>query len=195
MKKVRNFLIVALLICTLVSTSITAGTYAKYTSTAELTDTARVAKWDIDVEGADMTATTNIDLFKYAETNVANTDGTVDGLIAPGTKGSFAIDVQNKGEVTAEYTIKFADTNTAGIPIEYSLDEQTWATDITTLSVTENLAIGSQVSTKTIYWRWAFERGDNDSDKTANNSSDTTLGIDGVATVTVTATITATQVD
>ena len=195
MKKVRNVLIVALLICTFVSTGITAGTYAKYTSTAVLSDTARVAKWDIDVEGNDMTASTEIDLFKYAETNVTNTDGTVNGLIAPGTAGSFEIDVKNAGEVTAEYTIKFSATNEGNIPIEYSLDNSTWETDITELTISETLAIGSETSTKTIYWKWAFERGENDSDKTANNSTDTTLGLAGTAEVTVTATITATQVD
>lgn len=195
MKKIRNFLIVALVICTAVTFSEVAGTYAKYTSTAQLTDTARVAKWDIDVEGADMTASTNINLFDHTDANTLATGTDGKKLIAPGTKGSFAIDVQNKGEVTAEYTIAFTATNASNIAIEYSLDEQTWTTDITTLSVSDDLAIGSQASTETIYWRWSFERGENDSDKAANNTTDTTLGLAGTATVTVVATITATQVD
>ena len=144
-----------------------------------------------------MIATTEIDLFKYAETNVKNTDGKVNGLIAPGTEGSFAIDIENKGEVTAEYTISFTAENLAGIPIEYSInpsEDTSWTTDITTLSFEEELAIGSSASSKTIYWRWAFERGADEAAVKANDSVDTGLGING-AEVTVTATITATQVN
>lgn len=73
----------ALLVATLLTTSMIAGTFAKYTTSTTGSDKARVAYW-----GFDQAAATTIDLFDENYTNVKST-GEVDGftnVIAPGTE-------------------------------------------------------------------------------------------------------------
>lgn len=183
-----------LLVAVLLSTCVISGTFAKYTSESTGTDTARVAKWDFKVN--DTTANSNtftFDLFKTindtkdgaAEADIKYTDGTI---IAPGTKGSFDIVLKNDSEVTAEYTIDYTVTNTANIPVQFSLDGTTWKNSIDDLDVTEaqTVAIGATEDTITVYWQWAFAGDD---------AVDTALGLDGTATLTVAAKVTVTQVD
>ena len=70
-------MIAMLLILTLLSTVALTGTFAKYTSKFQGSDTALVAKWDINVEagGKDLNSERQtLDLFKHAykENLVAN---------------------------------------------------------------------------------------------------------------------------
>lgn len=190
------------------------GTYAKYTSTFTGSDSARVAKWAFSIN--DTAATTNqmsFDLFKTindtldgnSETDVAKKGETINGteitdnLIAPGTKGSFAIKLQNNSEVNAKYSIALAIAKTdENIPLEFCTtacdSEDNWESDITKLNITDVAMNMGADATTTIQWRWVFERGTGDEIAT-NDVSDTTLGAKGTDTITVTATVTATQVD
>jgi hypothetical protein len=199
MKKNRMMRIAAfLLVAALLSICVVSGTYAKYTSEITGTDTARVAKWDVQVnnvtagskDGA-VAKTFEFDLFKTiidtidassAETDMDPTDGSI---IAPGTQGSFIINLHNASQVTAEYTVEFEVTNTKNIPIEFSVNNGAWGSlaDITTAVP---LAINGDGEIK-VAWRWVFEDG--------NDANDTALGLDGSATITVAAVVTATQVD
>ncbi len=222
MKKNRMMRLASvLLVCVLLTTSVISGTFAKYTSEATGSDTARVAKWQIDYKANDGTAVNivgnnsiSFDLFTTVtdddaanitagsdDANVAN--GTGEKIIAPGTGGKFKMTVENKSEVTAKYTITLTAEQknlvdaAKPIPIEYSLDNSTWATDITTLAgltdVTLNMGASADV---TVYWRWAFE----DTTSTTRDTDDTALGHKAATdanapSVTVSATITATQID
>ena len=181
-----------LLVAVLLSTCAISGTFAKYTSTIAGTDTARVAKWDFKVGGttANSSAEFTFDLFKTikdtddsAEDDIAPTDGTV---IAPGTQGSFDIVLNNASEVTATYAIAFAVTNANNIPVEFKVGSGEWKSTLDNVAATE-LAIGGD-ATVTVSWRWAYGDGSTD-------AADTTLGLAGTATLGVTATVTATQVD
>ena len=181
----------------LLSTCAISGTFAKYTSASTGTDTARVAKWDIQLEGTQMTSaneTFTFDLFNTTYDNGAVKSAGMDNVIAPGTTGSFVINIQNKSEVAATYAIDFTETKTdTKIPLQYSTDNTNWKTDIDDLDVgATTLAIGSDEVSVTIYWKWDFNgaTGSGQTDET-----DTALGVDGTATVTVTATVTAEQVD
>lgn len=195
MKKMSIF---AMLLAAVVVTSYSvSGTYAKYTSSANSTDNARVAKWSFTVGGAE-TATTDtftFDLFNTTYTNVQSANS--DNVIAPGTEGSFDIVLANASEVNATYDVDYVVTNTANIPVEFSVDGTNWTADLTTLDV-EDKAINMNGGTETIkvQWRWAFEgTGSANFTATQTDVTDTALGKDGSAELTVKATVTAVQVD
>jgi len=122
----------ALLVLTLLTTSVIGGTFAKYTTTAKANDTARVAKW-----GVVITASGSLYSNAYAKENVADgkgnlpaawtTDGNTlansisvaaateeDNIVAPGTKSygdglSFGISGTPEVAVTVDTTIKAED--------------------------------------------------------------------------------------
>ncbi|WP_418746422.1 hypothetical protein [Frisingicoccus sp.] len=85
----------ALLILTLLTTCMISGTFAKYTTKAEGSDTARVAKWGVTVTANGSTFATEYNTDDgmvsgtIAKSVVAATSasGTQDNLVAPGTKG------------------------------------------------------------------------------------------------------------
>ena len=202
-----------LLVAVLLTTCAISGTFAKYISTAEGSDSARVAKWSIKVEGTEIgvagDTTVAFDLFATindsngsAETDVAAGTGD-EHIIAPGTSGSFDIDIQNLSEVNAKYTIELSETNTGNIPLQYSVDGETWKDSIEELAMTDltgvDIAMKIGTDTQTVYWRWVF-----DNEVTANghagqtNTTDTALGYGANSAdiqVTITATITVEQVD
>ena len=189
MKNLRKGLLFSLVLLSVISLGSVAGTYAKYTSTAAATDSARVAKWSFTVGG---TETATSDTFTF---NLFNT--TYDKVIAPGTEGFFDIVLANASEVNATYDVVYEVTNTNNIPVEFSVDGTDWTADLTTLNV-DDKAINMNGGTETIkvQWRWAFEGTSSENfTSTQTDETDTTLGYAGSAILTVKATVTATQVD
>lgn len=185
-------LVAALAVTMMFTMCLVGGTFAKYTSSATGNDNANVAKWDIRVNGANITAsdTFTFDLFNTvndtkdnnAETDMAPNGGTI---IAPGTTGKFSIAIQNLSQVNATYTIDYT-VNTRSIPVEFSTNGTDWKTNINDLNVT-NVPIGLGTDTTvTVQWRWVFD---------GNDTTDTALGSAATATLTVAAKVTATQVD
>lgn len=212
MKKNRMMRLASvLLVLTLLTTSVISGTFAKYTSTRSGSDVARVAKWSIEVEGTEIgvpgNATVAFDLFSTVKdtkgTDEADVKAGTDGehIIAPGTSGSFAIDIANKSEVNAKYTITLTETNTGNIPLQYSVDGTTWVDSVAELTMTaltdQSIAMGTGTATKTVYWRWVFDENVDDQTVHAGQTdvTDTALGYAGTAQVTIEAAITVTQVD
>ena len=171
------------------------GTFAKYTSSATGTDSAKVAKWDIKVGTTNIATndTFTFDLFKTIkdsngtadETDMSPVDGTI---IAPGTRGSFDIVIKNDSQVNATYAIDYTVTNTNNIPVKFSVDGTNWFDDINYLDVRSVAINMGATATVTVQWMWEFERTDGD-------TQDTTLGSAATATLTVAAAVTATQVD
>ncbi len=108
----------ALLVLTLLSTCAISGTFAKYTTSANGSDSATVAKWGVTVSvtGADGFATsyaTDDTSVKNTITNsvIASAD-TSTGIVAPGTKGTLASysvtgtpEVATKTTVTPSFTV------------------------------------------------------------------------------------------
>lgn len=207
MRKNKTMRLAALLlVLTLITSCFVGGTFAKYTSTADngTGDVVKVAKWEIIYKVGDNEVdiaeneTISFDLFNtILDTKDSNAEGDVsENLIAPGTKGSFALSVQNKSEVTAEYEITLAAAEANGdIPIKYSLDQTDWKDDIADLELSNTLEIGAVADPYTVYWQWVYTGGTD-----ALDEKDTDLGIAAqdttkVPSITVTASITATQVD
>lgn len=189
MKKARNILVVTLMLLAVLSFGSVANTYAKYTSTADLSDTAKVAKWDIEVGGEkiwDAEANLSVALF-------------TDDIIAPGSEGSATIPtITNNSEVDATYSITFSELkNESGIPLEYSTDNgTTWKSIADVEAITGNIAKGDTVTlTDAIKWRWAYyvsddqDGTDTDLGKTAALATDES----GIPSIELSLSITATQ--
>ena len=200
MKKSRIFS--ALLVLALLSTCVIGGTFAKYTSSATGSDTARVAKWSIKLNTAQIatgsTEAVTISLFDTIydsngtdeETDVAKIAD--HKIIAPGTSGKFEINILNDSEVNAKYDMTFT-TSTAAIPVQFSTDGSDWKTTISDCNLTnQDLDMSTTPVTTTVYWKWEYEVG------AAHDVVDTTLGIaarEAAQELTVNVAITATQVD
>ena len=196
-----------LLVAVLLTTCAISGTFAKYVSDVAASDSARVAKWSIKVEGEEIGAeepTIIFNLFDYTDANV-DVNGKDDNaqVIAPGTTGSFKIDIVNESEVNAKYTIKFEETNNGNIPLQYSVDGTTWKDSINELAMEQltdqAIAMNNGTDARTIYWKWVFDNTTGTVHDGQTDVTDTALGHDAAygnaATVTIKATITVTQVD
>lgn len=206
MKKNRMMRLASvLLVCVLLTTSVISGTFAKYISTASGSDTARVAKWDIEVEDTKLgvdNATIVFDLFSTINDtgNTADETDVADDLIAPGTAGSFEIDISNKSEVNAKYTIKLTEWNDNAIPLQYSVDGTNWEDSVADLTMTALTDVAIPMSTgsanQTVYWRWVFDNEESgDGHEGQTNAYDTALGLLGTPVVTIQATIIVEQID
>lgn len=171
------------------------GTFAKYTSSATSTDSATVAKWSFKVGETDIATsdTFTFDLFKTVKDTGGADEADINpaggSIIAPGTQGSFDLVLTNASQVTAQYAIDYTVTNTGNIPVKFSVDGgNTWTDTLNDVVASDEttLTVGSEAKTITVQWKWDFN---------GNDTTDTTLGKDGTATLEVLAKVTATQVD
>ena len=176
MKKFR--IVALLLVMCLASSCFVGGTFAKYSSTAEGSDSAVVARWSINVDGTDIAVedTVAFDLFAtvkgYHETTPADDAGAdtdlkyTDGYIAPGTQGVAGFVITNNSEVDINYSITFTITNANAIPLEFQTSETTWTSwanldddddGIVVMTVSEDTLLWDAVSAQeNLEWRWAF---------------------------------------
>ena len=187
----------------ILSLTFVSSTFARYTSTVSGSDSARVAKWNLEYNDVHVTnAADNVntqvvtfDLFNTVkdtkdgntETDIQDSTGT---LVAPGTKGSFSFVLENLSEVNATYAIDYKVTNSNNIPIKFRVQTNggafsEWTSDIADVVAT-NIAMTNGKATILIEWQWVY--GD-------DSVEDTTLGIGGTASVEVEAVITFVQVD
>lgn len=185
------------LMCTIVTSCFVSSTFAKYTSEFSGQDTVTVAKWDVSVtDGTNIiNKNTDIDLFEtITEVDGDGDQEVVAGLIAPGTKGSFRIVVSNSSDVDVNYSVKFTVNNGLNIPFKYSLDGNSWDTNVNNLTKSNKLEAapanqnGERTATTAdvvVYWMWPYETTDGD-------AIDTQIGT-AAGEVTVNAAITATQ--
>ncbi len=179
---------------TMIVMVLVAGTYAKYTSTASGTASTVIANWSFKVNGeeiavADTPKTIEFGLFNtILDSNGAEENDVQAGKIAPGTSGSFTFDLENASDVTVQYSIDFDVTNSNDIPIEFSLDGTTWNKQLDSIAPsTDTVMAINGTKAVTINWRWTFN---------GDSAADTVLGTrEPAPTITVKATINATQVD
>lgn len=170
MKK-KMTVLCGLLMAVVITAYSVSGTYAKYTSSMSTTDTARVAKWGINVGEK-----TTLDLFKasYGAGNeiasADNGDGTHDLVVAPGASGEVEIAVSGTSEVA--YTLAVTGTVTNDVkysdgvsPIKFSLDGTNWfessalitklSTELGANTYAANSTLNKSV---TLYWAWAYNK-------------------------------------
>lgn len=156
---------------TLVSSCLVGGTLARYVSEVTGTAKATVAAWSFKANG--QVATMNaIDL-----ASTAYTDATVaSGVIAPGTSGSFDIELDGTGsQVGIDYTVDLKTGTDIVLPddFKFTVDnvEKTSAEMKTGINVTGNIKQSSQENEMKkvikVTWEWPF--GENDT--TASNDT------------------------
>ncbi|WP_159721168.1 hypothetical protein [Enterococcus sp. CSURQ0835] len=218
----RAFGVAALVIVTL---SLLGGTLAKYTKEGNVEDSARVAKFSVTAEGdtdhlfsatgmydnwtavPTFDASGGIDNKPNLEDSVESKKNPKDKVLAPGTSGYAVIEVGNTAsEVDVDYKTSLTITNAGNIPLEYSyaagekgtqLTASAWSsTPPTAGTINGTIAKGTTENHEVyIFWRWAFEKGNDDAEIALNDAADTTLGEAGTATVNIKATTNVTQVD
>lgn len=212
----------ALMVATLLTTSVISGTFAKYTTSANTQDGAHVAVW-----GFKPTTINISDLFKNAyDSTVKSGDEYQCDVIAPGTTGSAKFGFTYGGSVNAPevaYTFSVdtegslcADYIKTNPNILWQLDNGDWGTWEDLLSSIKRLS-GNASGTKeyapgvlpeafnqaeenlhTVAWKWKFETQDDSTTTSQDEMSiqdgkDTALGNDPTAAVNLKITITATQ--
>ncbi len=195
----------AVMMATLLSTCVISGTFAKYTTSYEAKDTARVAAW-----GVEITATG--DTFASAYDNVVAGSAEL-AVIAPGTEGNFvAFTIAGTPEVAVSVTydatieIKGWDIESSFYcPIVFTVGNEEIKQDETNNTAEalaaavvaaieaytqETIAAGAGLSTATapsVKWAWAYDGDD---------VKDTALGnLETAPTIVVTVTATVTQID
>lgn len=152
---------------TLVTTSLIGGTLAKYTTEVTGDGSATVAKWSFEAHD-ESGATFAVTLTDTADTNVTS------GKIAPGSKGSFNIEIDATGSETAlDYTIEFTNFKNKIDNLKFysdatrTVDTEIDLTNTKAFDGSIALAESNKKVTKTVYWEWKDG---------VNNASDTDAG-------------------
>lgn len=187
MKK-KGTILVALLLAVFVTAYSVSGTYAKYISSFDMADEARVAKWEFvftNADGEELINDFNIDLFKesYESFNGTSTD-TVSSesgvkVVAPGTFGEYLFNLDGTAETN--YTVAIDATIDNDIvdgtydPIFFRLDGGNWMNSADFEVELEELyankvfeANDTLDKTHKIEWVWAFDTKNNISSTTGN---------------------------
>ena len=157
----------ALMMACLLTTCVISGTFAKFTSTASGSTTVKVATWDFTLNGKSASETFVIDLEDTVDTNGGAMDSEVaSDVIAPGTKGSFSIELVNESQVAAECkvtftaTVKKADNSVGTLPtnLQFATEESGTYGTLAELGTAydETLAYNSGTKNIVVYWKWNF---------------------------------------
>lgn len=156
---------------TLVTTSLTGGTMAKYATEVTGSATATVAAWSFKANGQEATMT-GIDLGSTANRDSYN-EGTIkEGVIAPGTKGSFEIVVDGTGsEVGIDYSLVIKKSDSSSLPsnLKFTVgnDEYTLGHEMTgTIPYS-----ASMNKTVTVKWEWPIDTPQDKSDNDYKGST------------------------
>ena len=182
MKKRFNFgrLGALALALTLITTCLTGGTLAKYTSSTVGTGTATVAKWAVVLKANSTDQTSETFTFDLTDTGI-NKSNVVDKKIAPGSTGSIPIEIDANGSqvaATLSYTIN--NSRRGDVPIKFYTDaefkneitftDNTWTNtkDIKVGDVNDNAKL-----TGTVYWKWSLTDDTADTTEGSKETADT----------------------
>lgn len=176
------------LMCTLVTACFASSTFARYTSTSTTENTVTVAKWKIttkadgsnDITADDstfeLTASTLYEEDKYG-TAEENAD-----YVAPGTCGSFDVQINNESDVDAEYALVLTPSTSmpANIKFYKEVSNGKVATEATDMTWTGDIARGES-ATVTVYWQWTLGDAHADDDYAgADFTIDSALTVDQI---------------
>ena len=187
-----------LLVCVLITTCGISGTFAKYTTQATGNDSARVAYWGFK------TNSLTIDMFDGNYDNNAVNAAT--NVVAPGTSKTVTIELIPDDQVAPEVAYTF-DLNITASGNEALLNELVWSLngnevgDFDDLIAAINTAYDKPYAANVlptaeivIKWEWKFEVGTG-AELEASDATDTNLGNNNAALLTITLDFTATQVN
>lgn len=151
------------LVLTLMTTCLTGGTLAKFVTEVEGTATATVAAWEFKATGKDKDTLTSIDMGRTAYTE----DTIKEGVIAPGTQGSFDIVLDGSGSgVGIEYVVtinKSSEADASDLPddLVFKVDSSEYILG-DKIEGTIDYAEGDTAMQKTITVNWEWDYGQDD---------------------------------
>lgn len=196
MRKNRTMRVAALLLAlTLITSCFVGGTFAKYTSSVNSQDSARVANWGFEPSAIDLTG-----LFDKVYNGEGDTSVSAEvDVIAPGTTGSdtfkFVYDESAGSAPEVAYTFTVDTTGSSihddvknNTNIQWKLDNGSWGTWDQLITAIKKLsgstdssgsatygpgslpsAFGTADTEHTVSWQWVFETAD---DNNADNGSE-----------------------
>ena len=208
-----------LLVAVILTTCAISGTFAKYVTSGNGSDNARVAKFGVTVTG---TADTFKETYAKDDTGftlAANSVVSTEDVVAPGTSGSMAaFTITGTPEVAVRVAFagrlelgdKWEDEGNAYYcPIEVTVGDATFkgtsyasadefeaAVNAKIATYSKDYAAGTDLSTiggdaPAISWNWAFEGNDNDKDTYLGDQA----AAGNAATISLDVTATVTQID
>lgn len=182
--KNKSFLIVCLIILIVIMTLFIKDTYSRYAGNSQASAAITVAKWAFETDNAQNTI--NVSLSEtYDPTTLVN------GKIAPGTRGSFAIVLKNPtSETSVDFSVSIGSISNVPANLKFYKDSS-YTQELTVGSSTITGQLEKKDSTElpvTIYWRWEY------STSTSGDTLDTSDGI-AARTLTVPVVITGIQTD
>ena len=172
MKNKKSMFVILLLLLVGVSSIYVARTYAKYIGEAEGTGSAVVAKWAF--EDDNVTAINNISLEGTADVSTLS-----DGKIAPGTSGSFVINLNNENsEVGVDFTISMGTITDKPANLKFYKDANHTTEFVPgTTTITGQLAAEDATGVDvTLYWAWEYETGTVTDGVATGDAADTQAG-------------------
>ena len=192
---------------TVASSCIVGGTLAKYTTTVAGTGSAIVAKWapsfKTGTNGGSFSDSIDVKL-----TDTTLNSKVVNGKIAPGTDGSFSVQVSSGAtEVEFKYSVSISDLANRPANLKF-YEDSGFATELTETSVgvyelssNDTMAINGADQTMTVYWKWPYDvSGEASSAAESRDAADSDTGnkataSEAAATMTFKVNCTATQVN
>lgn len=169
-KKKKIIIIVSVLLAILLS-FIGGKTFSKYLTQVKGEGVAEIASWDFKVNGkTDEVQTINLSSTFDNETLIGN-------KIAPGTKGSFNINLDATGsEVGINYKVTFDGETQKPTNLKFKYNDTSYNSIKeleSALTGTINANDSEKTKTFTINWEWPFETGSNTSGINQNDKIDT----------------------
>lgn len=172
--KKRIILFALILLVLLLSALLGGGSYSKYLTSVEGKGVLQVAKWAFLVNGQ----TANITNLNLAKTY--NADTLLENRIAPGTRGSFDIEIDTTGsEVGIDYDVIFTNEQNKPQNLNFTYDGHT----VSNIKGLEEFLKGrieanseQKIKTMTIEWNWPYETGTFANEKASSDVKDTEDG-------------------
>lgn len=168
MREYKGIVLICFIALAIIMTIFIKNTYARYASNSQAVGTITVAKWAFETDNAISTVNVNL-----SETYDPST--LVNGKIAPGTSGSFAVVLKNPtSETSVDFAVSIGTISNKPSNLKFYKDS-TYTTELAVGTGTITGQLEKKDSTElpvTIYWRWEYY---------TSNSADTLDTTDGEA--------------
>lgn len=216
-KRIKSVIAFTAVMAVMASAVVT-GTLAKYTTSWDTSDSARVAEFSFNGTGNFGSTPLSVFASSYNSGKVEASDGTTK-VVAPGTTGTLTVGITGTAEVDCDIDLAFTETNSSNIPIYYTVNGHNYSSvlaagtykdgdnndvvidgDLSAMAVAVHADYDANSDYDEDYvidWTWLYENGGLVATAPAglatNDATDTALGEGGTATVTLAVTGSVTQ--
>lgn len=183
------------LVLTMMSTCLMGGTLARYVTKVDGTAKATVAAWSFKANGENVNMA-EINLGDTTHRKSYDSKTIVENVIAPGTEGSFDIELDGSGsDVGINYEVVVASkSGTLPGDLKFTVDDKDYilTTDIIKGTIEQGATMTKKVTVK---WEWPFDDTTSAEKTAAKDTADTTLGESKDKDIILTITATGKQVE